>query len=191
MNDLNIDYVDNNFIVSLKDLGITSIATDIDLVNSKNCNRGVDSYVDKLMSIYLTCERLGMDNFGSWSSIYSNLVNQDNEDPITYCKAQSGQNISVNPEGNIFICGYSSSCIGNIKHFDELFAENNPFYNLITSRLPGKNQKCNGCKIEGICSGQCLVTNEFNELKKIDFMCNFFIRVTTKLLEHKLEKEKS
>ena len=191
MNDLNIDYVDNNFIIYLKDLGIASIATDIDLVNSKNCNKGVNFYVDKLMSIYLTCERLEMDNFGSWSSIYSNLVNQDNDDPITYCKAQSGQNISVNPEGNIFICGYSSSCIGDIKHFNELFAKDNPFYNLIDSRLPGKNQKCNGCKLEGICSGQCLVTNEFNERKKIDFMCDFFIRATTKLLEHKLEKEKS
>ena len=190
MNDLNIDYIDDAFITSLKELGFTGIATDIDLVNSKNCNRDVDFYVDKLMSIYLTCEKLGIDNFGSWSSVYSNLVNQENEDPITYCKAQCGQNISVNPEGNVFLCGYSSSSIGSIDHFDELFIENNPFYNLINSRLPGKDPKCKGCKLEGICSGQCLVTNEFNESKKIDFMCKFFIKTTTRLLEHKLEKEK-
>jgi radical SAM protein with 4Fe4S-binding SPASM domain len=190
MNDLNIDYIDDDFITSLKELGFTGIATDIDLVNSKNCNKNVDFYVDKLMSIYLTCEKLGIDNFGSWSSVYSNLVNQENEDPITYCKAQSGENISVNPEGNVFLCGYSSSSIGNINQFDELFVENGPFYNLINSRLPGKNPRCKGCKLEGICSGQCLVTNEFNESKKIDFMCEFFIKATTRLLEHKLEKEK-
>lgn len=189
MNDLNIDYIDERFIESLKKLGFTGIATDIDLVNSKNCNRNVDFYVNKLMSIYLTCEKLGIDNFGSWSSVYSHLVNQENEDPITYCKAQSGQNISVNPEGNIFVCGYSSSSIGDINHFDELFLENSPFYNLISNRLPGKSSRCHGCKLEGLCSGQCLVTNEFNEAKKIDFMCEFFIRVTSKLLEHKLEKE--
>lgn len=190
MNDLNIDYINDDFIASLKGLGFTGIATDIDLVNSKNCNKDVDFYVDKLMSIYLTCEKLEIDNFGSWSSVYSNLVNQENEDPITYCKAQSGKNISINPEGNVFLCGYSSSSIGNINHFDELFTEDNSFYNLISSRLPGKSSKCHGCKLEGICSGQCLVTNEFNESKKIDFMCNFFIKTTTKLLEHKLGKEK-
>ena len=190
MNDLNINFIDDNYITSLKELGFTGVATDIDLVNSKNCNKDVDFYVDKLMSIYLTCERLGIYNFGSWSSVYSNLVNQEDDDPITYCKAQKGHNISVNPEGSVFICGYSSSSIGSINQFDELFIEDNLFYNLISSKLPGSNPKCEGCKLEGICSGQCLVTNEFNESKKIEFMCDFFIKTTTRLLEHKLEKEK-
>lgn len=190
MNDLNINFIDDTFINSLSQFGFTGIATDIDLVNKNNCNNDVDFYVEKLMSIYLLCESLRMENFGSWTSVYYNLVNQDNEEPITFCKAQSGQNISINPEGNIFLCGYSSSSIGNINQFDVLFKDNNPFYNIINERLPGNNPKCKGCKLEGICSGQCLVTNEFNESNKMEFMCDFYIKVTTRLLEHKLEKEK-
>jgi uncharacterized protein len=194
MNDLNIDYIDESFILFLKNLGFTGVATDIDLVNTKNCSRNVDFYVDKIITIHDLCKLHGMYNFGSWSLIYSNLVNQDGDEPITYCKSQSGRNISVNPEGNVFLCGYSTSMVGNINNIDTLFDQNSYYVNLISSKLPGMQSRCMGCQLEGICSGQCLVTHEFNqktkkEENKLDFLCEFYKRCTSKLLDIKLQTE--
>ena len=194
MNDLNIDFIDDRFILSLKELGFGGLATDIDLVNNKNCNRNIDFYVDKLMYIYQLCKKLDMVNFGSWSLVYSNLVNQETDEPVTYCKAQTGRNISVNPVGDVFVCGYSTSKVGRLNQFDEMFNKKSPYINLIASRLPGNKKKCFGCELEGICSGQCLVTHEFNQNKKgkenrVDFLCEFYKKCTSKMLANKLNSE--
>lgn len=194
MNDLNIDFINEEFILSLKELGFIGLATDIDLVNSKNCSKDIDFYVDKLLYIYQLCKENGMVNFGSWSLIYSNLVNQEDDEPITYCKAQSGRNLSVNPEGNIFVCGYSVSKIGTLNGIHKLFMDNSPYTNLIAAKLPGNQESCLDCELEGICSGQCLVTNEFNTKKekdnnKLDFLCEFYKKCTSRILDIKLNSE--
>lgn len=114
MNDLNINLIDREFIYFLKNRGYIGLATDIDLVNNKNCNKNIGFYIDKLISIYKLCSSLGMENFGSWTKVFHNLINQEDGEVLTYCKAQSGRNLSVNPVGDIFLCGYSTTKVGNI-----------------------------------------------------------------------------
>ena len=194
MNDLNIDSIDEDFILSMKERGFIDLATDIDLVNAENCTKNIDFYVDKLIYIYQLCKANGIENFGSWSSVYLNLVKQDDDEPIAFCKAQSGRNLSVNPEGAIFLCGYSVSKIGSIHNFPNLFSPDSDYVDLIASRLAGKNSKCVGCSLEGICSGQCLITHEFNQNKekggkRLDFLCEFYKRCTSRMLELKLQSE--
>lgn len=191
MNDLNIDTIDEIFIYALKEFGFTGIATDIDLVNNKNCSKEVSFYVEKLLCIYKLCISLGIKNFGSWTKIFHNLVNQEADELITYCKSQSGNSLSVNPIGDIFICGYSTSKIGNIAQIDKLFSPKGQYYSLIHQRLPGINKKCYDCSLEGICSGQCLVSSEFStkDNNRLDFLCNFYKKITTHLLEFKLADE--
>lgn len=194
MNDLNIDSIDEDFILSIKERGFIGLATDIDLVNTKNCTKDIDFYVDKLIYIYQLCKANGIGNFGSWSSVYSNLVKQDDDEPITFCKAQSGRNLSVNPEGAMFLCGYSVSTIGFIDNLANLFSPDSDYVNLIASRLSGENSGCVGCTLEGICVGQCLITHEFNQNKgkeenRLDFLCKFYKRCTSRMLKLKLQSE--
>ena len=191
MNDLNIDFIDTEFIYFLKDMGFTGLATDIDLVNNKNCSRDISFYVDKLIFIYKLCSSLGIENFGSWTKVFHNLVNQEEFELLTYCKAQNGRNLSINPIGEIFLCGYSTSKVGNIFNFENFFSSKEDYYLLIKSRLPGIQKKCYGCNLEGICAGQCLVTTEFSTKNnnRINFLCEFYKRATTQLLELKLAEE--
>jgi uncharacterized protein len=190
MNDLNMEFINENFIFFLKDFGFTGIATDIDLVNNKNCSQDVSFYVEKLISIYKLCSALDMENFGSWTKIFHNLVNQEEGEIITYCKAQSGRNLSVNPLGDIFLCGYSTSKVGNIFNFEDLFLADRQYCSLIETKLPGRQKRCYGCSLEGICVGQCLVTSEFSSEKnnRVDFLCEFY-KKTTYLLGLKLAEE--
>ena len=196
MNDLNIDSIDENFVLFLKSLGIVALATDVDLVNVENCNKDVDFYVGKLLSLYHLFAKHGIINTGSWSLIYSKLVKQENDDPMTLCLAQSGGLLSVNPEGNIFLCGYSVTKVGRLESIQDMFTTNSLYTNLIASRLPGNQEKCFGCEIEGICSGQCLITHEFNPDRsdpnnKIDFLCELFKKCTSNMLDIKLVSELS
>ncbi|MDR2416263.1 MAG: radical SAM protein [Candidatus Peribacteria bacterium] len=190
MNDLNMDFINEDFILFLKSMGFRGLATDIDLVNNKNCSRDVNFYVDKLISLYKLCKKIGIENFGSWTAILHNLVNQE-EELITYCKAQSGRNLSVNPIGDIFLCGYSTSRVGNVNKFKQLFSYESEYYKLISLRLPGTQKKCYGCQLEGICSGQCLVSSEFSSKtnNRVDFLCDFYRKITAQLLELRLAEE--
>ncbi len=191
MNDLNVDFIDEDFIYFLKDMGFTGLATDIDLVNNENCSREVSFYVDKLVSIYKSCSSLGIENFGSWTKVFHNLVNQEDGEILTYCKAQCGRNISINPLGEIFLCGYSTSQVGNVSDFENFFSPQGGYHSLIKSRLPGQHKRCYGCNLEGICAGQCLVTSEFSSQSndRIEFLCEFYRKVTTQLLGLKLADE--
>jgi hypothetical protein len=61
-------------------------------------------------------------------------------------------------------------------------------------RITEINSKCFDCVLEGICVGQCLVTHEFNHNKKkeenrLDFLCEFYRKCTSRMLEIKLNSE--
>lgn len=191
MNDLNISLIDREFIYFLKNRGYIGLATDIDLVNNKNCSQNINFYIDKLLSIYKLCSSLGMENFGSWTKVFHNLTNQEDGEVLTYCKAQSGRNLSVNPVGDVFLCGYSTTKVGNIFEFEKFFEKDQPYYALVASKLPGRESACYGCSIEGICAGQCLVTAEFSSEtnQRKNFLCDFYRKVTTQLLGLKLAEE--
>ena len=192
MNDLNIERIDRGFILFLKSLGFTGLATDIDLVGCANSSHDVSYYVNHMLEIYDNCMELGIENFGSWTKPFTNLVNQEDGCLMSYCRAQKGHNISVNPEGNMFLCGYSTSSICNL---DDVDIETVPsgYLSLVTNKLPGNNPRCVGCFLEGSCAGQCLVTHEFSVKNKTEerviFLCDFFKRCFKGLMHRKLNRE--
>ncbi len=191
INDLNFDDINEHFIEWAKGEGFKGIATDIDLINEDNCSKPMQAYVDKLMDIRIACEKYGIENFGSWTTVYENLVNPPDDAMPTFCKAIKGRNIAINPEGKVFLCGHTSTALNN-DFSAEIFKKGNTFYNLVQSRLPGNDQFCLDCEIEGICSGQCHITREVTtnlQSKKTNTLCEFYKIITRKLLEHKLEKE--
>lgn len=194
INDLNFESVNSDFIKWAKNCGFQGIATDIDLINIKNSQRSVDDCVCKLLELRAVCQKLEMENFGSWTTAYDNLVNEPDDDMPTFCKAVKGRNISVNPSGAVFICGHTNSCLGTIGSFDEIFKADSPYVDLVRSRLPGNNPACYGCEIEGVCAGQCQITREVSASTKNTrdkMLCEFYKMVTRKLLERKITAELS
>lgn len=60
---------------------------------------------------------------------------------------------------------------------------------VIESRLPGDNDFCKGCEIEGSCAGQCQVTLESsrNDSQLVRKMCELMIATTQSLVYEYLE----
>jgi len=192
INDLNFEHIDDKFADWAVGQGFKGIATDIDLVNMENAHRSIDECVQRLISFRQACMQRGMENHGSWTTIYDYLVNGCDDKITTFCKAARGRNISVNPEGKIFMCGHSTTVLGDIHSLAETLANGSPYIELITSRLPGNNPECYGCRIEGLCSGQCHITREIaqrNPNNRFGYLCKFFQEVTDRLLEVKLDSE--
>lgn len=191
-NDLNFDLVDEEFVEWAFEQGFRGIATDIDMINMRNASRTVEECVQKLTDFKNACLRRKMENFGSWTTIYDYLVNEPDCGVTTFCRAVSGQNISVNPEGNLFICGHTNSILGSLDNFETAFAFDSPYFKLVESRLPGNNPFCFGCSIEGFCAGQCHITKEVAMTTgngRFDYMCEFYRQSTRKLLEIKMSME--
>lgn len=192
INDLNFNYINEDFIKWAANEGFRDIASDVDLINTINSSRTVDDCVKKLIDLRNCCLKYKIENFGSWTTAYHNLVNDTENEMPTFCKAVKGNNISINPEGKIFICGHTTTVLGDINDFENVFSINSPYYKLIEKRLPGNNTDCYNCYIEGVCSGQCQITNEVAKTTKNNrdhFLCDLYRKATYILLQKKLELE--
>lgn len=192
INDLNFDFVTPEFIMWAHDQGFKGIATDIDLINNDNASRSVSECVDKLTELWDCCEAHGIENFGSWTTAYHNMVCPPEDGMTAFCKAIKGKNISVNPEGHLFLCGHTTTTFGKLDQLDSLFIPGSEYSRLIESRLPGNDPACKGCPIEGCCAGQCHITREVSKSTgngRDNLLCDFYRLATAKLLERRLENE--
>ena len=192
INDLNFNLVDEKFIEWAAMQRFKAVATDVDLINAVNTKRTVDECVDKLMSLNVACRKFGLENFGSWTTIYDNLVNEPEDEVLTFCKAVRGKNISVNTDGNVFICGHTNTPLGSLETLSENIKQNGLYYRLVENRLPGNDKDCLGCELEGLCVGQCQITKEVQKATdngRYKFLCQFYKLATKRLLEDKLTRE--
>lgn len=192
INDRNFDAVTPEFLKWAREKGMQGIATDIDMINTEGASRSVEDCVSKLMKLKRTCWVLGMENFGSWTTAYDNLVNEPEDGMSTFCRSAKGRNISINPEGQIFICGHTTTVIGDLNHIDEVFSLGSPYLQIVESRLPGNNQDCRRCELEGVCAGQCQITQEVSCAtgnKRDRTMCEIYRKATRELLKDKLKGE--
>ncbi len=198
---VNITLADNNFylidtsiIDHLYKLGVTEITMDVDLVNKLSVS--VDESLKKLFALRKRCSELGINGAGTWMKPFLNLINRsilNNDDLPSFCKVIKGTNISVAPDGKLYICPYTSTSVGLLHNFDTILLDaKGPFIQMINSRLIGQNQVCLNCEIEGQCVGQCHVTYE-NSLPspngKFYLMCSLYREATRVLLIEKLNRE--
>lgn len=192
LNNLNFDLVQPDFIDWATKQGFRGIATDIDLINMQDADRPVEECVEKLVSLRRACTRNGLENFGSWTTAYHTLVNGAKDCMPTFCRAVKGQNVSVNPEGQLFVCGHTTTLLGHMDEFEAAFDAGSPYEQLVRQRLPGDDLMCHGCSIEGVCAGQCHITREVarNSGNSRDlYLCEFYRLATRRLLEVKLVEE--
>lgn len=183
----NFDLVDVDIIDLAAARGMTSLAFDYDLIDLVHVP--VPTRVEKLIRLKKYANDQGIDFFGTWDSAFRNLTS---ESLLTgnhaFCAAVQGKSIEFNVDGSIKVCGHTSTRVGHVSHFDEMFKETGGLFKLVQERFPGTDEYCSGCTIEGPCGGQCHVTREVvarsvgeERQRLFSDMCDFY-RVVTEAL---------
>ena len=90
--------------------------------------------------------------------------------------------------GSIKVCSHTTTVVGHLDRFDEVFGEKGGLIQMVANRFPGTDEYCSGCEIEGPCGGQCHVTREvvsrsMGEERQRLFvdMCDFYREITKAL----------
>jgi uncharacterized protein len=176
----NFKYFSLSFVDWCIENGFCSLAVDFDLVNAINIS--LNERVDFLSSVWELCKKRKIEFFGTWMAPFLNVSNNSVvNNHYGFCKGVHGRSISVSPDEQVYICGYSSTALGNIRDIGAMFSPGGGMYELVSSRLVGRNKVCEGCIIEGACAGQCQATNEYSQENKIN-LCDFYRAITEKLL---------
>ena len=186
--DNNFHLIDESVIDLAKDIGVKDIAMDFDLVRSIGIT--TKSCVDKIVTLRRYAHQKGLNFYGTWETPYRNLMsNSWLEAPHSFCPAMEGKTIEFNVDGSLKTCGHTNTIVGSSKKFEDCFNPNSKYFQLIESRLPGNNDFCKGCEIEGCCAGQCHVTLESsrNDKQLVSKMCELMIATTRSLVNEYLE----
>lgn len=182
----NYDLISLEFINWLSDFGIKGFGIDIDLVNCTNVSTKQAS--EKITEIFWKCHELGIECSGTWMTPFLNIINKDlRTEHVAFCGAVKGQNISVTPKGELKLCPYMSTIVGNLENWDDMFLENSKFQNLLNERQPSADLNCRECILEGPCGGQCHITREDakrnSNYNSYNLMCDFYREITTQMLK--------
>jgi uncharacterized protein len=184
----NFELIDTDIIDLAAKRRMTSIAFDYDLVSLTDIP--VATRVDKLMRLKRYANERGINFFGTWDSAFLNLTS---ESLLTgnhaFCAAVEGKSLEFNVDGGIKVCSHTTTQVGNIDIFDQMFQETGGLFKMVKERFPGTDEYCSRCAIEGLCGGQCHVTREAiarsvkREKQQRFFadMCDFYRVVTNAL----------
>jgi radical SAM protein with 4Fe4S-binding SPASM domain len=131
----------------------------------------------------------GIDFFGTWDSPFRNLTSESLLFGYhAFCAAVQGKALEFNVDGSIKICSHTTSTVGHIDSFNEIFRENGSLMQTVANRFPGIDEYCSGCIIEGSCGGQCHVTREVvfrsaakDQQRLFSDMCDFYRGITEAL----------
>ena len=183
----NFELVDTDVLDLAIERRMTSIAFDYDLVGLVHIP--VEKRIAKLMRLKKYANEHGIDFFGTWDSPFRNLTSESLLSGYhAFCAAVQGKALEFNVNGSIKICSHTTTPVGHIDSFDEVFGEGGGLMQIVASRFPGTDEYCSGCAIEGPCGGQCHVTREvvarpFGEEQQRLFadMCDFYRGVTKAL----------
>lgn len=149
----------------------------------------INERIDCLISAKKYAEKKKVHFFGKWFKLLPHAKNA----VINFC-GRSGQQIAVNPDGEIFLCTGYMKTFGKIENWKKIFAS--PDYIKHGMRIVGNIKKCRDCEIEGMCAGGCAASayishGDFfdNDSKE----CEFRKKMLKKLIEtfpEMLEQEK-
>ena len=186
--DANFEFLDNHFWDWCVSKGFVSIACDFDLVNSLNISN--DEKVRFLVNAWRFFVLKGIEFYGTWMTPFINLSNNScSESTFSFCKAGRGLNISVDADGNIGACSYSSHKFATFQDLSKSIRPGGKYYELVSGCLVGQAAyaECVGCILEGSCCGQCQMTRHSSNHKMVENQCDFYKRVTAAMLQAQAE----
>ncbi len=184
----NFELIDTDVLNLAIERKITSIAFDYDLIDLVHVP--IEKRVAKLMRLKKYANEHSIDFFGTWDSPFRNLTSESlSSRGHAFCAAVQGKALEFNVNGSIKICSHTTSTVGHIDSFDEMFREDGSLTQIVANRFPGTDEYCSGCIIEGPCGGQCHVTREVvsrstseNRQKHFIDMCDFYREITKALV---------
>lgn len=186
--DVNFNHVDERIIDLAKSFGIKEISLDFDLVSS--IETPISECVEKIFQLRKHARTNGILLYGNWETPFRILMSSSwLNAPHAYCPAMEGSTLEFNVDGSIRTCGHTNTVVGEKFDIDATLGIGGKLLELVYSRLPGNNIHCNGCMIEGACSGQCHVTVESSKRDKnlMKNLCKFSRLTTIGLIEEYLE----
>lgn len=169
--------------------GMKNVRIDIDVVDMMEIS--IKDVVAKLMRIRRYAAERGVDVPGFWSRPAENLNESTLESHVAFCGAVRGNSICVDPSGNVYGCGYSTTQLGNLSEIKSFHAPDTAYHHFVRDHLTGVMEMCKGCMIEGQCGGGCNITQEFaraTKTAKIERMCDFYRRMTQEILREQLRE---
>lgn len=169
--------------------GMKNVRIDIDVVGMVEVL--VEEIVEKMMRIRRFAAARGVDVPGFWSRPAENLNESTLESRVAFCGAVRGNNMCVDPSGNIYGCGYSTTQLGSLSTIQSFHVPGATYHRFVRDHLTGVMEMCKGCMIEGQCGGGCNITQEFaraTKTVKIERMCDFYRRMTQEILREQLRE---
>lgn len=166
-----------------------NVRIDIDVVNTVEIP--IENIVSKLMHIRHYAAKREIDVPGFWSRPAENLNKSTLENRVVFCGAVRGNSMCVDPSGNIYGCGYSTTQLGTLSEIQSFHAPGTAYHRFVRDHLTGVMEMCRGCIIEGQCGGGCNITQEFArtvKTAKIERMCDFYRRMTQEILKEQLRE---
>ena len=172
-------------------IAMIGLILDLDLEFYKNeTNRS--KVIEELWLTYQYGKSQGIPIVGYWHQIFNQIIRKQSINLVSGYKTcpATGCKLSIEPEGHVFICKCCSDYIGKIDNFKDIL--NSSVYKNYTMRAYRNAPECQGCEIEGFCSGVCMGSLE-KKYHKIDVIekssCEIFKGITKKLIENATEKE--
>lgn len=129
-----------------------------------------EKIIEKVKNIYFYCKEKNVLLTGYWKLSFEGLINPDewNERRDWKTCPTIGRLLSIEPNGDVYACKTTARRMGNIDKFTEIFQDDN--YQYYAMRAYSNSKDCEGCEIEGVCSGNCAgaVENQYKDIRKMD-----------------------
>jgi len=181
-NQTNFAFVERRFIDWAQRQGFRSVNVNIDVMNDDDLEPAW--VASRLMEVVRYARELQIGVSGFWRRPAENLGSSLLRHRTGFCGAVRGDNLVVDPAGDIYSCGYSNQVIGSAHSFASFFDVGGRYHRFLQRVAPLSQEYCRGCEIEGYCGGGCLATQEFNEKdnRKVRQMCELYRLMTRELL---------
>jgi radical SAM protein with 4Fe4S-binding SPASM domain len=170
--------------------GLTELAVDIDQIHM--LSRSTEALVDKILDLRDAGDDVGIPVAGIWRTAFQNLFadgGSADEQPVSFCRPSRGESLAIAPNGDVLMCPHSRDPVGHVSSLSDVFREDGVLARRVSQNLRGQRVACRGCEIEGLCMGQCMVTNDCSDPRKIEQMCAFYRTVTRCLTAEKINAE--
>lgn len=159
------------------------LSFDLDFQNKYS----VEEIVEKIVEYYAYGRKLGIHVGGYWGSIIDQMerVSLMNIEGFKSCPG-IGRRLSIEPNGDVFACKSSSKIYGNIDDIEGVLGSKQ--YHDYGMRAFRNSPSCEGCNIEGFCSGACLgmLERKYGNITTMDpFLCDIYTRLTKEILKVK------
>lgn len=129
-----------------------------------------EKIIEKVKKIYFYCKEKNVLLTGYWKLSFEGLINPDEWNDRRDWKTcpTIGRLLSIEPNGDVYACKTTARKMGNINRFEEIFQDDN--YRYYATRAYSNSKDCEGCEIEGVCSGNCAgaVENQYKDIRKMD-----------------------